>query len=308
MGTMVDGVWQREETGVPSAGGAFQRPATLFRNHIDRDGRFPPAAGRYHLYASYACPWAHRTLIFRTLKGLEQHIGLSITHWLMAEQGWTFDTADGTIPDPWGARALHEIYARADPHYTGRVTVPVLWDSQERTIVSNESADIIRMFNSGFDDDGAKKGDYYPVILRREIDALNDRIYATVNNGVYRAGFARTQAAYDEAVAALFETLDVLEDRLSQQQFLCGNRMTEADWRLFTTLIRFDAVYHGHFKCNIRRLGDYSALSAYTNTLYQVPGVADTVRFDHIKSHYYLSHPWLDPSGIVPAGPALEWK
>jgi putative glutathione S-transferase len=308
MGTMVDGVWQREETGVPSAGGAFQRPATLFRNHIDRDGRFPPAAGRYHLYASYACPWAHRTLIFRTLKGLEQHIGLSITHWLMAEQGWTFETADGTIPDPWGARALHEIYARADPHYTGRVTVPVLWDSQERTIVSNESADIIRMFNSGFDDDGAKKGDYYPVILRREIDALNDRIYATVNNGVYRAGFARTQAAYDEAVAALFETLDVLEDRLSQQQFLCGNRMTEADWRLFTTLIRFDAVYHGHFKCNIRRLGDYSALSAYTNTLYQVPGVADTVRFDHIKSHYYLSHPWLDPSGIVPAGPALEWK
>ncbi len=308
MGSMVDGVWQQEEPGVPSAAGAFQRPATLFRSHIDPAGRFPPATGRYHLYASYACPWAHRTLIYRRLKGLARHIGLSITHWLMAAEGWTFDAADGVIPDPWGARALHEIYARADPHYTGRVSVPVLWDSQERTIVSNESAEIIRMFNSGFDDAGAAPGDYYPLILRREIDALNDRIYATVNNGVYRAGFARTQAAYDEAVTAVFESLDMLEDRLSNQEFLCGRRITEADWRLFTTLIRFDAVYHGHFKCNLRQLREYPALWAYTGALYNTPGVAETVRFDHIKSHYYLSHPWLDPSGIVPAGPENSFK
>ncbi len=307
MGKMIDGVWRREQDAAPTTNGGFVRPATAFRDRIEPGGRFPPEAGRYHLYVSLACPWAHRTLIFRRLKGLEGHIGLSVTHWLMGEDGWTFDIAEGVIPDPLGARALHEIYARADRHYTGRVSVPVLWDLREGTIVNNESAEIIRMFNSAFDGAGAAPGDYYPEDLRPEINALNERIYATVNNGVYKAGFARTQPAYDAAVAALFETLDWLEDRLSRQQFLCGERITEADWRLFTTLIRFDAVYHGHFKCNLRRLLDYTALWNYTRSLFQIPGVAETVNLDHIKRHYYLSHPWLDPTGIVPAGPGPDF-
>ena len=304
MGQMVDGVWEAVERRERSTDGSFVRPSTAFRDHITPGGRFPPEAGRYHLYVSLACPWAHRTLIFRRLKGLESMIGLSVTHWLMGEQGWNFDPGDGVIPDPDGAHAMHEIYARADPHYTGRVTVPVLWDRTTRTIVNNESAEIIRMFNSAFEAVGAAPGDYYPPAQRAAIDKFNARIYEQVNNGVYKVGFARTQAAYDAAVTTLFEALEWLEEQLSERPFLCGTTPTEADWRLFTTLVRFDSAYHGHFKCNIRRLVDYKALWNYTRSLYQVAGVAETVSIDHIKRHYYLSHPWLDPTGIVPAGPA----
>ena len=308
MGQLVNGTWTNAEGVVPTQGGAFARPQAAFHGRIEPGGRFAPQAGRYHLYASLACPWAHRTLIFRHLKGLRSAIGLSITHWLMADEGWTFKPGDGVVPDPFGAQALHEIYTRADRNYTGRVSVPVLWDTVEQTIVSNESADIIRMFNSAFDGVGASEGDYYPEGDRPEIDALNERIYATVNNGVYKAGFATTQRAHDTAIAALFETLDWLEARLSQRPYLIGDHITEADWRLFTTLIRFDAVYHGHFKCNVRRLVDYPALLRLARSLYEVPGVAETVDFEHIKRHYYLSHPWLDPTGIVPVGPAQDFE
>ena len=307
MGQLVNGSWTNAEEAVPTQGGAFARPRALFNGRIGLGGRFPPQAGRYHLYASLACPWAHRALIFRRLKGLDMTIGLSITHWLMADEGWTFAPGEGVRPDPFGAHALHEIYTRADPAYTGRASVPVLWDTVENTIVSNESADIIRMFNSEFDAIGASGDDYYPLSKRAEIDALNERIYASINNGVYKAGFARTQAAHDTAVADVFDTLDLLEARLCLQPYLTGDHITEADWRLFTTLVRFDAVYHGHFKCNVRRLADYPALLRLTRSLYQVPGVAETVNFKHIKHHYYLSHPWLDPTGIVPTGPAQDF-
>ena len=308
MGLLINGSWTNTETAAPTLGGAFARPQAVFNGKIEPGGRFPPQAGRYHLYVSLACPWAHRTLIFRRLKGLEAKVGLSITHWLMADDGWTFAPGEGVIPDPFGAQALHEVYTRADAHYTGRVSVPVLWDTFENTIVSNESADIIRIFNSQFDAVGATGDDYYPQARRAEIDALNERIYATVNNGVYRAGFAKTQKAYDTAVAALFDTLDWLDARLSLQSYLTGDSITEADWRLFTTLIRFDAVYHGHFKCNVRRLVDYPALLRLTRSLHQIPGIAETVSFEHIKRHYYQSHPWLDPTGIVPAGPAQDFS
>ena len=307
MGQLVGGRWTNAEEAVPTQGGAFARPQAAFNGRIEPGGRFPPQAGRYHLYASLACPWAHRTLIFRRLKGLDSIIGLSITHWLMADEGWTFALGEGVRPDPFGAHALHEIYTRANSNYTGRVSVPVLWDTVENTIVSNESADIVRMFNSGFDTVGAEGDDYYPGPKRAEIDALNERIYATVNNGVYKAGFARTQEAHDTAIASLFDTLDWLEARLSLQPYLTGDHITEADWRLFTTLVRFDAVYYGHFKCNLRRLVDYPALLRLTRSLYQVSGVAETVNFQHIKQHYYFSHPWLDPTGIVPVGPALSF-
>jgi glutathionyl-hydroquinone reductase len=307
MGRMVDGAWHGDDGGVPSARGAFQRPETRFRDRIEPGGRFPPAAGRYHLYVSLACPWAHRTLIFRTLKGLEGMIGLSVTHWLMGEQGWSFAPAEGVVPDTVnGARFLHEVYAKADPRYSGRVTVPVLWDRATGTIVNNESAEIIRILNSGFDAVGAAPGDWYPTALRPEIDAVNERVYATLNNGVYRAGFARTQEAYDEAIGPLFETLDWLEARLAARPFLCGAAATEADWRLFTTLIRFDAVYHGHFKCNLRRIVDYPALWDHTRSLYQARGIAGTVDLGHIKRHYYQSHPWVNPSRIVPRGLLLD--
>ena len=308
MGQLIDGRWTNAEGAVSVKDGAFARPQAAFRNSIEAGGRFPPQAGRYHLYASLACPWAHRTLIFRRLKKLESHIGLSITHWLMGDQGWTFTRADGVIPDPFGAQALHQIYTRADPSYSGRVSVPVLWDTVENTIVSNESADIIRMFNSAFDDCGATCGDCYPEEKRAEINALNDRIYTTVNNGVYRAGFAKTQDAHAAAIADLFDTLDWLDACLSSRPYLTGDSITEADWRLFTTLIRFDAVYHGHFKCNVRRLADYPALLRFTCSLYRVPGIAETVDFEHIKKHYYLSHPWLDPTGIVPIGPIPHFE
>lgn len=321
MGVLIDGVWQEQEPEADKAdparaSGKYERAPMAFRNWVTPDGRpgptgsdgFSAAPGRYHLYVSLACPWAHRTLIMRALKGLEQIIPVSVTHWLMAEQGWTFSPGEGVIPDPlFNSRYLHEIYVRADAHYTGRASVPVLWDQHTQTIVNNESSEIIRMFNSAFDAVGARAGDYYPRERREEIDALNARIYETVNNGVYKAGFATTQAAYEDAVAPLFETLDWLEERLSQSRFLCDDTFTEADIRLFTTLVRFDSVYHGHFKCNIRQVIDYRNLWAYTRDIFQIPGVAATVNLGHIKRHYYLSHKRINPTGIVPVGPLLDF-
>lgn len=315
MGLLVEGRWQDQWYDTKKSGGRFQRSESAFRNWVTADGAPGPAGkggfkaepGRYHLYVSLACPWAHRALIFRKLKGLEGMISLSVVHWLMAENGWTFAEGEGVIPDPIGqARYMHEVYTRADPHYSGRVTVPVLWDKQQNTVVSNESADIIRMMNSAWDEVGAKAGDYYPVALREEIDAINERVYDTVNNGVYKAGFATTQAAYEEAVAPLFATLDVLEERLGSRRYLVGDQLTEADWRLFTTLIRFDPVYVGHFKCNIRRIADYPQLSDYLRRLYRMDGVVETVNFDHIKRHYYQSHRNINPTGIVPVGPDMK--
>ncbi len=307
MGLMIDGAWVREDRVLADPKGAFVRPPTQFRDTIAPGGRFPPAAGRYHLYVSLACPWAHRTLIFRVIKALQGMVGLSVVHWLLGEDGWTFAPGEGVVADPvMGAHFLHELYARADPRFTGRVTVPVLWDRETDAIVNNELAEIIRIFNRAFDALGAAPGDYHPEPLRPEIDVVNARVYATLNNGVYRAGFARTQAAYEAAVMPLFDTLDWLEALLARQPFLCGERLTEADWRLFTTLIRFDAVYHGHFKCNLRRIIDYPALWDFARSLYQAPGVAATVDFGHIKRHYYMSHLSVNPTRIVPAGPLLD--
>jgi glutathionyl-hydroquinone reductase len=313
MGHLAEGQWvaaeRREAT--------FVRRETQFRNWVTADGSVGPSgkggfraeAGRYHLYVSLACPWAHRTLIFRSLKGLDGIVGLSVTHWLMGDDGWTFAPGEGVIPDTVnGVSVLHELYTRADPGYSGRVTVPVLWDKRQNTIVNNESAEIIRMFNSAFDGIGARPGDYYPVALRAEIDRVNARIYDTVNNGVYKAGFAGTQEAYEAALVPLFESLDWLEERLGKNRFLVGDHPTEADWRLFTTLVRFDPVYFGHFKCNVRRLVDYPRLWAYTRELYQWPGVATTVDLDHIKRHYYGSHRHINPTGIVPLGPAIDFS
>ena len=316
MGLLIDGVWRDQWYDTGKTGGRFVRSESQFRNWITPDGApgptgeggFAAEPGRYHLYISRACPWAHRTMIFRALKGLEDAISFSATHWLMQGEGWTFEPGPGVIADPiHGVRAMHEVYTHADPVYSGRVTVPVLWDKQRHTIVSNESSDIIRMFNSGFDQAGARAGDYYPVDLRGEFDALNTRIYDTLNNGVYKAGFATTQQAYEDAVRPLFDTLDWLEQRLSAQRFLCGARQTEADWRLFTTLVRFDAVYVGHFKCNLARIVDYPNLWSYTRELYRTPGVRETVDFDHIKRHYYQSHATINPTGVVPMGPILDF-
>ena len=286
--------------------GSFVRRATGFRNLISRErgAAHPPEAGRYHLYVSLACPWAHRVRIVRALKGLEDMIPESVVHWRMAENGWTFAEAPGVVPDPiLHARFLHEIYTAAQPGYSGRVTVPMLWDKERRTIVNNESSDIIRMLTRAFDDAGARPGDYYPEPLRADIDAVNARVYDNFNNGVYRAGFATTQAAYDEAVAAVFETLAWLEDRLSRKRYLVGAQLTEADIRAFTTLVRFDEVYHGHFKCNLRRLVDFSSVWAFTRDIFQLPGVASTVNMVHIKRHYYESHRTINPTGIVAIGP-----
>jgi putative glutathione S-transferase len=316
MGLMINGKWQEHEP-ERSKEGNFERGETSFRNWITPDARpgptgqdgFRAVAGRYHLFVSLACPWAHRTLIMRALKGLQAIIPVSVTNWLMADHGWTFAPGDGVVADPlYATRYLYELYARADETYSGRVTVPVLWDHHTQTIVNNESADILRMFGSAFDQAGAKPGDYYPQALRGEIDAVNQRVYDTLNNGVYKSGFATTQAAYEAAVMPLFDTLDWLEERLSRSRFLCGDALTEADIRLFTTLVRFDAVYHGHFKCNIRRIADYRNLWAYTRDLYQVPGVAETVDFGHIKRHYYMSHRRINPTGIVPVGPVLDFE
>ncbi len=314
MGDLLKGQWRTDGDFPHDRTGHFVRPDAPFRNWVTATGEPGPSGvggfkaepSRYHLIISLACPWAHRTLIFRRLKGLEGMISLSVVNWLLRERGWTFDPAPGVIPDPiFGAERLSEFYLKARPDYSGRVTVPVLWDKQMSTIVNNESSEIIRMFNSAFDNVGAAKGDFYPEDLRPEIDALNARIYATVNNGVYRAGFATTQAAYEEAFRALFETLDMLEARLARQRFLCGDRLTEADWRLFTTLIRFDPVYFGHFKCNLREIRDYPRLQRYLKDLYHWPGVAETVDFFHIKHHYYASHLRINPTGIVPLGPEL---
>ncbi|MEB3356368.1 MAG: glutathione S-transferase family protein [Synechococcales bacterium] len=316
MGLLIDGVWHDQWYDTKSTGGRFIRQESQFRNWVTADGSpgpsgeggFKAEAGRYHLYVSYACPWAHRTLIFRALKGLEEMISLSVVDWFMGDRGWTFESAPGVIPDPiHNAQYLYEVYTQVNPEYTGRVTVPVLWDRQRQTIVNNESAEIIRMFNSAFDGIGAAPGDYYPEDLRDEIHALNDRIYDTVNNGVYKAGFATTQDAYEEAVKPLFDSLDWLEGILSQKRYLTGDRPTEADWRLFTTLVRFDAVYVGHFKCNLRRIVDYPHLWAYVRDLYQTPGVAETVNFQHIKGHYYQSHGTINPTGVVPLGPEIDF-
>jgi len=308
MGKLVEGVWHDVWYDTELATGGFKRTVTTFRDRVTADGSsgFPAEAGRYHLYVSLACPWAHRTIVFRKLKGLEDAVSISIVHPHMGAEGWTFDAAPGCIPDSVnGVHALHEIYTLAKRDYSGRVSVPVLWDKVRRTIVNNESAEIIRMLNREFDAFArTPQPDFYPPELAAEIDALNAVVYETVNDGVYRAGFATKQARYDAAFDALFATLDDLDRRLAKHPYLVGDRLTEADWRLFTTLVRFDAVYHGHFKCNLRRLVDYEHLWPYVRRLYRVPGVADTVSFDHIKSHYYGSHKALNPSGIVPKGPA----
>jgi putative glutathione S-transferase len=313
MGYLVEGRWIPTDQRPTDR---FIRSGSQFRSWVTADGSpgpsgtggFKAETGRYHLYVSLACPWASRTLIFRSLKALEPMVGLSATHWLMAENGWTFTPGEGVIPDMVnGVEFLYQLYAYANPSYSGRVTVPVLWDKQRRTIVSNESADIIRMFNSAFDFIGARRGDYYPEPMRPEIDRINARIYDTVNNGVYKAGFAGTQESYEAAVIPLFETLEWLENHLCYRRFLVGEQPTEADWRLFTTLIRFDAVYHGHFKCNIRRLIDFPNLWSYTRELYQWPRIADTVNLVHIKRHYYMSHRHINPTGIVPAGPSIDF-
>jgi putative glutathione S-transferase len=315
MGDLRMGAWRANEDFPHDRAGHYVRTDAPFRNWVTATGEpgptgvggFKAEPGRYHLIVSLACPWAHRTLIFRKLKGLEGMVSLSVVNWLLANRGWTFDPAPGVIPDPiFGAERLTEFYLKARPDFSGRVTVPVLWDKQTSTIVNNESSEIIRMFNSAFDSLGAADGDYYPPELRREIDALNSRIYATVNNGVYRAGFATTQYAYEEAFRALFEALDMLEARLAVRRFLCGERLTEADWRLFSTLIRFDPVYFGHFKCNLREIRDYPALQRYLRELYHWPGVAETVDFFHIKHHYYASHLRINPTGIVPLGPEMN--
>jgi putative glutathione S-transferase len=313
-GRMIEGRWTSEANAAAhDAKGGFARPASVFRSWVTPDGAAGPTgeggfraeAGRYHLYVSLACPWAHRTLIFRKLKGLESMIGLSIVHWLMGDDGWNFAPGPGVIADSVnGASFLHEVYAKAQADYSGRVTVPVLWDKARSTIVSNESADILRMFNSAFDGVGAAPGDYYPLALRPEIDALNARIYETLNNGVYRCGFAASQGAYDEAVTALFATLDALEARLEGRRFLVGDAPTEADWRLFVTLLRFDPVYVGLFKCNLRHIGDYRNLARYREELRAWPGVEETVDLGHIKRHYYQSLRFINPTGIVPIGPA----
>ncbi|WP_034851531.1 glutathione S-transferase family protein [Sinorhizobium sojae] len=315
MGRLVDGVWQDVWYDTVETNGRFKRSVSQFRNWITADGSpgpsgesgFKAEAGRYHLYVSLACPWAHRTLIFRKLKKLEEMISLSIVDPLMLSNGWEFKRENGgTVDHLFDSRFLWQIYARADSSYSGRVTVPVLWDKQRDTIVSNESAEIIRMFNSAFDGLTGSTLDFYPEALRTEIDALNARVYDAVNNGVYKSGFATTQEAYEESVTALFAMLDELEDRLRSRRYLFGDSTTEADWRLFTTLVRFDPVYVGHFKCNIRRIADYRNLSGYLRDLYQVPGIAATVDLTHIKQHYYRSHRMINPTGIVPVGPEID--
>ncbi|MEM1399709.1 MAG: glutathione S-transferase family protein [Pseudomonadota bacterium] len=311
MGLLVDGKWQDTWYETKNSGGRFVRKDSSFRNTVTADGSsgHPAEAGRYHLYVSYACPWAHRTLIFRKLKGLENAISVSVVNPLMRENGWTFAPYPGSSPDPINnADFAYQIYQAAKPDYTGRVTVPILWDKEKKTIVNNESSEIIRMFNSEFDAIATKDlPDMYPAPLREEIDAVNTDVYGNVNNGVYRCGFATTTEAYEEAFDSLFAALDRLEERLSKGRYLVGDRLTEADWRLVVTLWRFDPVYVGHFKCNRNRIFDYPNLWNYTKDLYQTPGVAETVNLDHIKTHYYASHETINPTLIVPKGPNLDY-
>jgi len=315
LGLLVDGVWQ--DQWYQTKDGRFERQAAKFRNWVTADGRSGPSgdggfkaeAGRYHLYVSLACPWAHRTIIFRKLKGLEGLISMSIVSPDMLKDGWTFHKDEGSTGDTVnGKDKLSEIYVLADPKFTGRVTVPVLWDMKTKTIVNNESSEIIRMFNTAFDGLTGNTDDYYPAALRAEIDRINDLVYPNINNGVYRAGFATTQEAYEEAFRNLFDTIDQIEDMLSTQRYLAGSQLTEADWRLFTTLMRFDAVYYSHFKCNWRHIHEYPNLSNYARDLYQVPGVAETVDLAQIKRHYYHSQRTVNPTGIVPVGPQLDFS
>ena len=318
MGLLIDGRWSTNWYDTSKSGGHFVRETARHRNWITVDGASGPTgeggfaaeSGRYHLYVSYACPWAHRTLIFRLLKDLTDHVSVSVVHPLMLENGWSFEKDDhGAVGDElFGCEYLHQIYTRSSPGASGRVTVPVLWDRKQDCIVSNESSEIIRMFNSAFDRITGNRDDYWPEELRDEIEEVNVDIYENINNGVYRTGFATTVRAYEESVTRLFDALDRMEARLSAQRYLTGDRITEADWRFFPTLVRFDPVYVGHFKCNIRRIADYPALSGYMRELYQMPGIAETVVMSHIKQHYYGSHPTLNPTGIVPAGPLLDYE
>lgn len=304
MGYLLEGVWQDGWYSTAKTAGEFVRPPAKFRHRVSTDGEggYPAESGRYHLYVSLACPWAHRTIIFRKLKKLEGVISISVVEPVMSSEGWAFSSE---LPDHVNRYShLHQLYTKQDPRYTGRVTVPVLWDKKQGSIVNNESAEIIRMLNGEFAGDGP---DFCPAALRGEIDEVNAFVYENVNNGVYRCGFAGTQGAYDAAVRRLFGALDVLEERLSRARYLVGGTLTEADWRLFTTLLRFDAVYHGHFKCNLRRIEDYPNLAGFLRDLYQVSGVAETVNFDHIKRHYYMSHEHINPTRIVPAGPILDF-
>lgn len=317
MGLLVDGEWKDQWYDTDKTGGKFVRKDSQFRNWITKDGSpgpsgeggFKAEANRYHLYVSYACPWAHRTLIMRSIKGLEDIISVSVVNPIMLENGWTFEDYEGMIPDPINeAEYLYQVYLAANPNYSGRVTVPVLWDKEKQTIVNNESSEILRMLNSAFDDLGAKEGNYSPEHLLTEIDAINDKIYDNVNNGVYKTGFATKQEVYEEAYTDLFDTLDELEELLGKQKYLVGDQLTEADWRLFTTLVRFDSVYFGHFKCNKRPITSYPNLWRYTRELYHFPGVKETVNFDHIQTHYYGSHPTINPNKIVPKGPDIDWS
>lgn len=307
MGLLVDGQWHDQWYDTGKTGGKFVREESQFRAALG-EAEHPVQSGRYHLYVSLACPWAHRALIFRELKALVDHIDISVVSPLMLENGWTFDRDTGSSGDElYDLKYLHQLYTRAQADYSGRVTVPVLWDSERETVVNNESAEIIRQFNNAFNELTGNDDDYYPEPLRTEIDQVNAQVYDQINNGVYRAGFATTQSAYEEAYDTLFAALDGLESKLARQRFVAGERITEADWRLFTTLVRFDAVYHGHFKCNRQRLEEFSALSAYLRELYQWPGIAKTVNFEHIKLHYYRSHKTINPTGVVPAGPDIDY-
>lgn len=317
MGLLIDGKWHDQWYDTGTTGGAFKRTEAKYRNWITADGSagisggdgFKAESGRYHLYVSLACPWAHRTLIFRQLKSLQDHISISVVHPDMLGEGWTFETDEhGATGDTlFGLSHAHQVYTRANPGFTGRVTVPILWDKQRNTIVSNESSEIIRMMNSAFNALTGNTDDYWPREMREPIEAINARIYSTLNNGVYKSGFATTQAAYDAAIEPLFDTLDWLDDLLSQHRYLLGNKVTEADWRLFTTLARFDSVYHLHFKCNRKRLIDYPSLWAYTRELFQWPGVAETVGMQHIVRHYHYSHDSINPHRIIPINPVLDW-
>ena len=317
MGLLVEGQWQNQWYDTKSTGGSFERKESSFRNWVTADGSAGPSGvggfkaepNRYHLYVSLACPWAHRTIIYRKLKGLEDMISMSVVNPIMGDEGWTFNAGEGVIPDPiFNATHLYDIYIAAHADYTGRVTVPILWDKKTNSIVSNESSEIIRMFNSVFDDVGALAGDFSPPELLAEIDSLNEYIYPTINNGVYRAGFATTQEAYEDAVIELFNALDVLEVRLDNRRYLTSSTITEADWRLFTTLVRFDSVYVGHFKCNLHRIVDYPNLWGYLRDLYQIPGVAETVNINYIKMHYYGSHETINPTRIIPVGPEIDFN
>ena len=309
MGRLFNGKWEIEVVNPNGDDGEFKRQESTFRNWIKKgDSKYPPEKGRYHLYISLACPWAHRAIIFRRLKNLTEVVGLSVVHPLMKENGWSFETDfEGATGDRLDSKTkfLRDIYLKSDSNCTSRITVPILWDNLKKTIVNNESSEIIRIFNSEFDDLTGNRDDYYPLNHRKEIDEINDYVYENLNNGVYKVGFASTQEAYEKNLKKLFMALDNLEKRLSKNRYLIGNTITEADIRLFTTLIRFDAVYVGHFKCNLRRINDYSNLSRYLKEIYLFKGIEDTVNFNHIKSHYYQSHTNINPSGIVPLGPIL---